>query len=174
MGRIGSMISEAAAMSTAYAERLLAGVRPEQFARLARPGGAVLQSNHAAFVYGHLTLYPRRVVELLGAPAGATAYPAEWEPLFKNGAECRDDADGRLYPPMKDVTERCFAAYAAAREALAAAADEKLLAANPSEGRMRELFPTLGGMLNFYLVGHVQMHLGQVSAWRRAMGLPAA
>jgi hypothetical protein len=31
--------------------------------------------------------------------------------------------------------------------------------------------PTVGAAVNFMLGGHLQMHLGQVSAWRRAMGL---
>jgi hypothetical protein len=36
------------------------------------------------------------------------------------------------------------------------------------------MFPTIGGAVNFLLVGHVQMHLGQVSTWRRVMGLGSA
>jgi hypothetical protein len=39
---------------------------------------------------------------------------------------------------------------------------------------MRDLFPTIGAAINFYLIGHVQVHLGQISAWRRGMGLPPA
>jgi len=29
-------------------------------------------------------------------------------------------------------------------------------------------------MLNFYLGGHVMLHIGQMSAWRRMMGLGPA
>jgi hypothetical protein len=29
-------------------------------------------------------------------------------------------------------------------------------------------------MLGFYLSGHVMSHLGQLSAWRRCLGLPPA
>ena len=32
----------------------------------------------------------------------------------------------------------------------------------------------VGGAINFYIGGHVQVHLGQLSAWRRAIGLPPA
>ena len=45
---------------------------------------------------------------------------------------------------------------------------------NPSGGRMTELFPTLGSMHAFYTGGHIMMHLGQISAWRRMQGLGAA
>jgi hypothetical protein len=41
-------------------------------------------------------------------------------------------------------------------------------------GRMTELFPTLGSLYNFYVGGHMMMHLGQISTWRRMMGLGAA
>ena len=41
-------------------------------------------------------------------------------------------------------------------------------------GRMTELFPTLGSMQAFYVGGHIMMHLGQISAWRRMQGLGAA
>ena len=41
-------------------------------------------------------------------------------------------------------------------------------------GRSRELFPTLGAVVAFYLAGHVMNHLGQLSAWRRCIGLPPA
>ena len=36
------------------------------------------------------------------------------------------------------------------------------------------MFPTVGAAINFYLTGHVMMHAGQISAWRRCMGMPAA
>jgi hypothetical protein len=35
-------------------------------------------------------------------------------------------------------------------------------------------WPCIGAAFNFLLSGHVMVHMGQVSAWRRCMGLPAA
>ena len=45
---------------------------------------------------------------------------------------------------------------------------------NPAEGRMRELFPTIASVQAFYCGGHMMMHLGQMSAWRRMEGLGSA
>ena len=45
---------------------------------------------------------------------------------------------------------------------------------NPVEGRFREILPTVGGVVLFMLNNHVMMHAGQVSHWRRAMGLGPA
>ncbi|MFO0973640.1 MAG: DinB family protein [Phycisphaerae bacterium] len=174
MNSIGSIIAASGQMTLLYAERLLAGVRADQFARLARPGGSPLQANHPAWVIGHLSLYPVRVVTGLGQPAGETAFPANYESLFKNGVECRDDADGRLYPPMAPMCDFFFAAYRRAVAAVAAADDAAFARPNPAEGRLRELFPTLGAAINFYLAGHTQSHLGQLSTWRRAMGMGPA
>jgi hypothetical protein len=157
-----------------YAERLIAGVRPADFGRFARPGGALIQSNHPAFVFGHLCLYPPRIMQQLGLPAGAAACPSGYEALFKFGVACQDDADGKLYPSMPELTALFFAGYRTATDAVAEASDEQLLAPNPAEGRLRELFPMLGQAFAFYLGGHPQSHLGQISAWRRMMGLPPA
>lgn len=171
---IGPMIAAGASLSIPNARRLIAGVDAVQFARLARCGGVIVQSNHPAWVYGHLALYPSRVLTALGQPAAIATPPDGFEALFKNGAACVDDPDGSIYPPMERITALFFDAYEAAFAAVAAAEDGVLLGENPSPGRMRELFPTLGAMFMFYLGGHVQMHLGQVSAWRRMIGLPPA
>jgi hypothetical protein len=174
MGRIGEMVAAGATPGVLSARRLLGGVTPQNYARLARPGGQVVQSNHAAFVLGHLALYPAKVLARLGQPAGATACPENWAALFEAGAECRDDADGRLYPPLAELTTRFFAGYETAAAAVKGADDAALLAPNPTEGRSREMFPTIGAVVGFYLEGHVMNHLGQLSAWRRCIGLPPA
>jgi len=174
MPRIGTIIAAGAKLGQMYAERVLEGVKQENYARFAAPGGAVVKSNHAAFVLGHLSLYPIRTMQCLNLPVGPTQFPASYEALFKFGVECQDDPDGRIYPPLAELRAMFFDAYKAAIAAIESAADEPFDAVNPAEGRLRELLPTVGAALNFYLIGHVQVHLGQLSAWRRAMGLPPA
>jgi hypothetical protein len=174
MARIGEILAAGATPGVLSARRLLNGVTPQNYARLARPGGQVVQSNHPAFVLGHLALYPAKVLARLGRPAGATACPETWTALFEAGAECRDDADGKLYPALDELTARFFAGYEAAAKAVATADDAALLAPNTAEGRSREMFPTIGAAVGFYLSGHVLNHLGQLSAWRRCVGLGPA
>ncbi len=174
MVQIGPMLAASGRLSLVYAERVLKDVKREQFGRLAAPGGHVVQSNHPAFNLGHLCLYPPRIMQLLDKPAGETAAPATYEGLFKAGCECRDDADGNLYPSMEELTGRFFTGYRAAIAAVEAADDAVFTRPNPTEGRMRELFPTIGAAMGFYLSGHMQNHLGQLSVWRRMMGLGPA
>jgi hypothetical protein len=174
MGRIGPVIGPGAKLGQYAAERILAGVTAENYGRFARPGGVVVHSNHPAFIVGHLALYPQRILQQLGQPVGSAAVPAGYEMLFKFGVECQDDIEGTIYPPFEELKTRFFEGYRAAIAAVEAAPDEAFDVPNPAEGRLRELFPKLGAAINFYLVGHVQVHLGQLSAWRRAMGMPAA
>lgn len=174
MGQIGQMIAASASRTPLYAERLLKDIPAASFARLARPGGLVVQSNHPAFIVGHLSLYPALILAQLGRPAGDAAPPPGYESLFKAGVACQDDPDGRIYPAMDELTTFFYRSTQTAMGAVAEASDAQLLAPNPAEGRSRELCPTIGAVIGFYLNGHAMSHLGQLSAWRRMMGMPAA
>ena len=74
---IGNTIGDSLSLSLAYARRMLAGVTPSTFARYAAPGNQVVESNHPAFVYGHLSLYGSRIIEQLGGDASAHKSGAE-------------------------------------------------------------------------------------------------
>ena len=74
---------------------------------------------------------------------------------------------------MEEVVERMLRGYRQASEVLRSAEDGLFLQENPLE-RLRGKFPTVGAALGFYVSGHMMMHLGQLSAWRRAMGLGPA
>lgn len=170
MPTYGELIAPIGELALLAAERLLKDIEPARFGAFARPGGVVVYSNHPAFVFGHLALYPAKALAVLGRPVGAAQCPASYEPLFKAGVDCLDDPDGTIYPARDEIVAHFFDGYRAAIAAIRATPDDAMQAPNPNEGRSRELFPTVGAMLAFYVGGHTQMHLGQVSAWRRAMG----
>lgn len=157
-----------------YAERLLTGVSPAMAARKPRNAeGVLIEMNHPVFALGHLSLYSGRMLALIGADATAAKTPDAWEALFKAGAPCHDDPTGVIYPSLAEVTERFFAGVDAGLAALEGVRDDVLARPNPNEA-MRSRFPCVGDMVNFMTSGHVLMHLGQVSAWRRCMGLGSA
>ncbi len=168
---LGNVIGDSLALSLGYAERLLKDVRPDQFARFASPGGQVVESNHPAFVYGHLSLYAPRILQQLGHEAAEI--PDQYQQVFAPTATCADDPSGSVYPAQDDITTRFFDGYRAALEALRNADDGEFQKPNPLE-RMIDKFPTVGSMHAFYVGGHMMIHMGQVSAWRRMMGLGAA
>ncbi len=174
VGNTGKSIATAATMGLNYAERLLQGIPEDRFARLAAPGGTIVDANHPAFIIGHLGLYPDKVVEHLGASRELTKPSEAFETAFSKTAKCTDDPNGDIYPSMEEICGFFRTAYPAAIEALHAASDETLAAANPVDSPMAKVLDTLGGMLNFYMTGHVMVHLGQLSTWRRMEGLPPA
>jgi len=172
MGQIAEMLVRGQRMSVRLAEAMLKDVKPSQFSHKVSLGGTTIDSNHPAFVYGHLSIYPFNAGKAAGYAVPPP--PAGFEDLFKAGAECRDDAERRIYPAMGVITKYFFEAHAASEAGIAALSDDQFHQPNPREGRLKELFPTLGGLLMFYTTSHMMMHLGQVSAWRRGFGLGSA
>ena len=174
MGRVAEIILKSHVRMRMMSEKLLVGISPAQFARLGTPGGKVVESNHPAWVYGHLAIYPSRVLTVLGSASAESVavFPAFVE-LFKDGTKCLDDAEGKIYPRMDEITQ----AFSKGHDALAAFVgtlpDEVLLKDHPDEAR-RVNFPVLGAHVNFMLNDHIAFHLGQVSAWRRMMGMGSA
>jgi hypothetical protein len=166
---IGNIIADSLQLSVGYAERLLKGVPAPRFARFAKVGNAVVESNHPAFIYGHLSLYAPKILQQLGAPAPAV--PEHFEIRFSKEAACVDDPDLDLYPSLEEIVGFFFEGHRMVAGALRSTPDDLLQKPNPAEGRMKELFPTLGSVQTFYCGGHMMMHLGQMSAWRRMEGL---
>lgn len=168
---LGNTIADSLEVALGYAERLLSDIEPNQFARLANVGGVTVESNHPAFIYGHLALYAPRVTQQLGQDA--LAVPDSFDSVFSMNATCVDDPEGTIYPAMDQITSVFFEGYRQAQAALQGADDEQFAAPNPAE-KMIAKFPTIGSMHAFYVGGHMMMHIGQLSAWRRMMGLGPA
>lgn len=151
-----------------YTEALVKDVQPGDFARKARG----VDANSPAFNFGHLTLYPERILTIIGRPDLARP-DDQWDQWFKAGQPCVDDPDCRVYPAMSVIMDRFHSRYGAAIEAVKSCDDAVFSRPNPNE-RMKDMLPTVGGVVAFLLDGHCQSHLGQVSFWRRCMGMKSA
>lgn len=171
---IGNIIADSLSRGIDYAQRLSSGIAADQFARFAIGKDGPIVSNHPAFIFGHLSIYAPRIVEQLGHDANPYKLPADQNDLFGPAATCQDDADGSIYPDMTQIMDRFMQSHQAALQVLRDANDAQFAEVNPAEGRMREMFPTIGSMHAFYCGGHLMMHMGQLSAWRRMQGMPAA
>lgn len=153
-------------MTLGYAERLLADIPADRFAHMPVP-----KLNHPAFNIGHLSLYPNRLFTMLGRAdlvIEKPGYPA----LFQAGVECVEQ-DGR-FPSKDELVAYYLERYRAMLALLPEVTDDMLSRDNPIEGRLREMFPTIGAAMCFMLNNHQMMHLGQISAWRRVMGMGPA
>jgi hypothetical protein len=174
MGTLGTTVQQISVPSLGMAEAMLKGVTPERFARFTCPGGVAVQSNHPAWNYGHLAIYPVKVLAMCALPTDGLANPDGWEELFGAGSTCEDDARGSMYPPMSAITEHFFKGYNQLVAACAQADDQAMLQLHSGSDRMRERFPTVLAVCSFMVGSHIMMHLGQVSTWRRCEGLGSA
>jgi len=149
---------------TSYGELLVKDIPADQFAHMPHPA-----MNHPAFCIGHLSLYPNRMLHLLGR-SDRVEERAGYEELFAAGVECVNEAE--KYPGKDELVAFYLDRHRAIADALEEATDEVLARENPAEGQFRQMAPTIGAALNFILCAHHMTHLGQISAWRRAAGLP--
>lgn len=170
---IGPMIAASARLGLGYAGRLLSDIPDDKFATFARVGNGMIHSNHPAFVCGHLSLYAPKILADLGLDNASIQPPDSYQTLFSKDAQCEDDADRKRYPAAEELRTTLIDGYTAVANALQQADDEIFLGENPNEV-MRGKFPTTGAMHGFYVGGHFMIHMGQVSAWRRAIGMSPA
>lgn len=145
-----------------YCGMLAADIPEERLAEQPLPG-----VNHPAWILGHLAVTGEAAVSLLG---GEKALPAAWGELFGPGS--KHTALRSAYPSKAELLRAVEDIYAKARELASTADADRLARPNPSE-RFSQHLPTVGDAVAFLLTGHLGVHLGQFSSWRRMIGLPA-
>jgi len=156
------------------ADALLKDIPAEKFARFPEVGGQKIVTNHPAFVFGHLSIYPVKLLETLGIDAPEIAVPEGFAEAFENGVECRDDPNHSVYPAMDAITGYFNLAHDTAITRLAQVDDETLNTPFAGDAWYVESMRTPASFIIFMLHDHYMFHLGQVSAWRRCMGLGSA
>jgi hypothetical protein len=153
-------------MMLGYGQKLVADVPDDQMC--AQPvSGKVM--NHPAFILGHLALVNDGRASALSGQTLGVAAKLEWKEMFGMGA--KPSSDRGRYPSKTELLKAFEEAHAHLGEAAAKATAEVL--AQPAPEPMRSRFPTIGNMVLGVMTSHFATHLGQLSAWRRAMGLPS-
>ena len=145
------------------ARAMVNDLTPEQM--VGQPHGVV---NHPAWSLGHLVMVADRLGRLLGLESEV---PGGWAPVFATGGIPSNDAS--RYPSKEELLDALAAQHARNTEAIESIGPGWFDTPNPDEKR-RKRFPTQGDEAVFLMTSHEMLHLGQVAAWRRAMGLPPA
>jgi hypothetical protein len=143
-----------------YCQMLTADIADERMAEQPMTG-----VNHPAWILGHLAFSAELIVGRLG---GDKFLPSNWADLFKPGSCPR--AAREVYPSKADLLKAIEDSFARARDTASSASDEALATPTPNP-RMKECLPTLRENAAFILTGHLGIHLGQLSMWRRMVGL---
>jgi len=146
-----------------YAETLVKDLSPEQMVE--QPNGVI---NHPAWSLGHLVVSANSLGSALGLES---SLPDGWDKTFATGGE--PSSDTSAYPSKDEILSALKEQHARNSEALTNADPESLAKPHPNENT-RKYFPTVGDMVAFLMTAHEMDHLGQIAAWRRAMGLGSA
>lgn len=146
-----------------YALALLDDLTDEQL--LLRPGGNM---NHPAWILGHLSLYYPIVPALLCGESFPD--PADEDLFGFRGRGPQDDPT--LYGSKDSQIDRLTSGHEQVAQALLTANESDFQRA-PSLARWSAMYPTVAFMLPDLLLLHENIHLGQLSIWRRGAGLPA-
>lgn len=151
----------AANLTVGYLKSLVADIPDSRFAEL--PAGL---PNHPAWVIGHVVFAYNSATKLLGgSPAVAEGHDAKYG-IGSKPSTTRSD-----YPSKDVLLAMLDTAHKSAIDAIsanfAASADKP----NPIEG-FSKMAPTIGDAVVFLVTSHNAGHVGQVSSWRRAAGLP--
>ncbi|MBL4590697.1 MAG: DinB family protein [Phycisphaerales bacterium] len=171
---VAETITRTLQRTTDLANALLEGTTAEQFARMPSADGKTINTNHAAFVIGHLSIYPKMILEILGQDSSAIAHPDKFADLFMHGVDCQDDPDGTIYPSKDEIVGYFHKAHEEATKVINTLDDDTLNKAFSGDDWYVDFSKTPASLCIFMLHDHYMFHLGQLSAWRRCMGLGSA
>ena len=127
-----------------------------------QPGGLL---NHPSWTIGHLTF----VLHMIGGVVGVrSCLPETFPRLFGPGSTPENDRGS--YDSKDEAIRRLRELQFLVTEAISKVEDDFLDQRFPDEAYL-EVFPTIRHALTQVLTGHTAFHVGQISMWRRAMGL---
>ncbi|MCB9064608.1 MAG: DinB family protein [Chitinophagales bacterium] len=151
-----------------FARSLVADLTEEQMTVI--PAAGLV--NHPAFTLGHLVTGSAMMIEDLG---GEYIIPEGWNELFLRkgpGDPTLPNKDTNKYPSKMELMNELEHQHNKLKEFITTLPESKYQ--EPIKWRFSKYMPTIMDLLVFMCISHESMHLGQLSAWRRAMQLPSA
>ncbi|WP_242203690.1 DinB family protein [Aestuariivivens insulae] len=151
-----------------YAKALVHDLTEEQMTIVPAAG----LDNHPAFTIGHLISGSADLVQDLG---GAFEMPDKWAELFVRrgpGDPRKPNLEKSKYPSKHELINELENQHNKVKTLLEGLNEKEL--EEPQAWRFSNFMPTLGDVVTFMCINHEAMHLGQLAAWRRAMGLESA
>ena len=146
-----------------YGRRLLGGIPDEDYAKQPQPG-----VNHPTWILGHLTQVAQFGVTICG---GDPWLNADWGQKFGVGSQ--PTSDPAAYPTAEEMRVAYDDGHQRLSRAMAEDVSVDLSQPNPV-AQLASVLPTQRDLLSHILTTHEATHLGQLSAWRRSMGMDLA
>lgn len=143
-----------------YLRRLAADLPDDRLADQPHPG-----MNHPAWILGHLAIAYDYVGQCVGLPLQLK----RWHPLFSPGTSPVPERG--KYPSKAELLEKLEANAARVLPAVPNADPTRLAGPQPVE-ILKPHIMTVGELLTHLLTSHIGTHVGQLSVWRRVIGMP--
>ena len=147
-------------LNLGYAKRLVADIPDDQMAF--QPAAHM---NHAAWVLGHLACTADMLASMIDAKP---VCPPVWTSLFDWNSKPSSDAS--QYPAKSVLLKALEDSHSGIAATLPNVPETRWSEPTPIEA-VRGFLPTLGDSFVFVMAAHENMHLGQLSAWRRVQGM---
>ncbi|MCA9148392.1 MAG: DinB family protein [Planctomycetales bacterium] len=149
-----------------YGTKLVADLTDEQM--VTQPAGVKGEApvNHPAWLLSHLNLY----LPVMAAIIEGRDFNDPKQHRF--GMLSKPEADGDLYSSKDELVEAFVLGHEHV-EAMLRNASDNVLEQPVLLPRWKEIMPKAGIALPYLMLNHENTHLGQLSAWRRMMGLPS-
>ena len=148
-----------------YGQKLVADLSQDQMITQPAPAGEA-PSNHPSWVLSHLNVY----MPLLTLAVEGKSFDDPKEHKF--GMKSKPESDASIY----DTKDKLIGDFVTFHENLISkleSADASVLETPVALKRWQAIMPTVGVLLPYLLCNHENLHLGQISAWRRIQGLPS-
>ena len=148
-----------------YGPKLVEDLTEDQMLAQPAPEGKS-PANHPAWIFSHLNAYHPVIESLIN---GVEFEDPKQHPF---GMLSKPEADPAIYETKQELVDRFVAGHQAVERLLSRQSDS-LFAMPVKLSRWAEVMPTVGNALPYLMLNHENLHLGQLSAWRRIQGLPS-
>jgi len=149
----------------AYGASLIADLDQAQMTQQVAPDGQAA-ANHPAWVYSHLGVYVPVIEAIIKNETFAD--PKE----HKFGMQSKPSSDASLYASKEQLLADFESGHDRVAQLLQEAGDA-VLDNKITLARWEPVMPTASLALPYLMLNHENVHLGQISAWRRVQGLPS-
>lgn len=161
--RVIGLLHQGLVSNREVAQSLFATIPAERATE--QPPGVV---NHAAWTIAHLNHYHPAIMDLI--QGRAVHDPGQHPDAARYDAGSTPIADPGAYPSWGDLVSRYDRAHADILEALGTVSHQTL-AQPPGLARWAEAFADTASALQYLVVHHEAIHLGELTVWCRATGL---
>ncbi len=148
-----------------YAQRLIADLTAEQMTAQIAPADGE-PANHPAWILSHLNAYLPPIQSLI---KGESFDDPKNHPF---GMLSKPELDPSIYADKDTLLAEWSAGHETVRQLLQSA-DDSIFEMDVQLERWKDLMPKVGIALPYVMLCHENMHLGQISAWRRIQGMPS-